>query len=326
MITRETLADASKRVGDIRIGTSGWSYAPWRGSFFPDKLPQRQELWFASRAFRALEINGTFYGLQKPETFGKWAAETPADFIFAVKAPRYITHVLRLRDVGTAVANFFASGLLDLGEKLGAILWQLPPSLEFEPDLLEAFLRILPHDSLAAAELAAKHDEHVSYRPCETGRGARRIRHALEIRHDSFCNVGFLAMLRRYDIALVCADTTKYPLLMDATSDFVYCRLHGSETLYESSYGMQAIDLWAERVLAWANGTRMSDGHFVGEGTSDGRPRDVYLFFDNTMTSQAPDNARSLLDTIAARAARERSKVTRWTAPQPVMWSSAEPT
>lgn len=326
MITRESLADAGKRGGDIRIGTSGWSYAPWRGSFFPDKLPQRQELWFASRAFRALEINGTFYGLQKPETFVKWAAETPADFIFAVKAPRYITHVLRLRDVTTAVANFFASGLLELGDKLGAILWQLPPSIEFEPDLLEAFLRILPHDSLAAAELAAQHDEHVAYRPCETGRDTQPIRHALEIRHDSFCNVGFLAMLRRYEIALVCADTTKYPLLMDTTSDFVYCRLHGSEALYESSYGMQALDLWAERVLAWAHGTPPSNGHFVGEGASDGRPRDVYLFFDNTMTSQAPDNARSLLDTIAAKATREPPKVTRRTMREPAMWSSAEPT
>jgi uncharacterized protein YecE (DUF72 family) len=283
------------RTGQVRVGTSGWTYPPWRGCFFPKGLPQRQELAYAGSVFRAIEINGTFYGLQKPDSFARWAEATPDDFSFAVKAPRFITHILRLREAEIPLANFFASGVLRLGAKLGPILWQFPPSFSFDPVQMQAFLALLPQDTEAAAALAARHDGHLKGRAWLKTDRRRPLRHAVEIRHESFRDADFIDLLRAHDIALVCADTVEWPLLMDLTSDFVYCRLHGSEELYRSGYDDAALDRWAARVRAWAEGRRMRDGEFAGPQTRRSPPRDVFLFFDNTDKLRAPDDARALM-------------------------------
>ena len=287
---------ARRRVvlGDIRIGISGWTYAPWRGNFYPDDLAQKNELGFASRRFRSIEINGTFYGLQKPDVFARWAAETPDDFVFAVKAPRFITHIKRLREPEAPLANFLASGVLRLGPKLGPMLWQFPPNFAFEPELLEAFLALLPHDTEAAERCARQHDERLKEAWLTTD-ATRPLRHAIEIRHESFRDPAFLALLRRYDVALVCADTVDWPRLMDVTSDFVYCRLHGSTELYRSGYEDAALELWAARIRHWSGGTAMTDGDFIGAVETRPVPRDVFLFFDNTDKLRAPTDARSLM-------------------------------
>ena len=280
---------------DIRIGISGWTYKPWRGSFYPRGLRQKDELTYAAGIFGAIEINGTFYGLQRPEAFARWAEATPEDFVFAVKGSRYITHLRRLRDARIPLANFLASGPLRLGGKLGPLLWQLPPSQRFEPELLEAFLSLLPHDTEAAADLAREHDGRIEGRAWPRTDAHRPLRHALEIRHDSFRDPAFIAMLRRYEVALVCADTVEWPLLMDLTADFVYCRLHGSTELYRSGYGDDQLDRWAGRVSAWASGRPMRDGNFIVRQTGRARRRDVFLFFDNTDKRRAPEDARSLM-------------------------------
>lgn len=289
------------RRADIRIGISGWSYKHWRGSFYPPGLRQQDELAHAAGIFRAIEINGTFYGLQTPRSFARWAEQSPDGFVFAVKAPRYITHVLRLRDARTPLANFLASGVLRLDAKLGPLLWQLPPSQRFDAELIDAFLALLPRDTEAAADLARRHDGHLKERVWLRTAEHRPLRHALEIRHDSFCDQAFVAMLRRHDVALVCADTVAWPRLMDLTADFVYCRLHGSTELYRSGYDEADLRRWADRAVAWTSGVSMQDGTFVA--TSPGRPRrrDVYMFFDNTDKLRAPYDAQGLMRMLDAR-------------------------
>jgi uncharacterized protein YecE (DUF72 family) len=285
---------------DIRIGISGWTYPPWRGVFFPKGLKQRDELCYAARQFRTIEINGTFYGLQKPKSFDTWRDGTPEGFMFSLKAPRFITHIQRLRGVEISVANFLASGLLRLGPKLGPILWQFPPNLKFDSEIFETFLALLPHDTEHAAALAKKHDARMKGRNwCETDR-KRPLRHAVEIRHESFRNKDFIALLRHYKIALVCADTVEWPRLMDLTADFIYCRLHGSEQLYASGYGPEALDDWATRIRAWARGGEPADAEHAG---SPARPRktgrDVFMYFDNDMKVKAPANAAALVQRLS---------------------------
>src|SRR5579862_2486859 len=238
----------------VRIGISGWNYPGWRGRFYPAKLPHRSELSYAASAFRTIEINGTFYSLKRPENFAQWVDETPDDFVFSVKGSRYITHMRRLRDAAKPLANFFAQGVLRLGAKLGPIFWQLPPTFSFDPKRLEAFFKLLPRDTDAAIALARRHDQRVRGRAWLQADATRRIRHCIEIRHRSFAVPEFIRLLREQDIALVCADTVEWPRLMDVTSDFVYCRLHGSEKLYTSGYTSAALDEWAKRVAAWARG------------------------------------------------------------------------
>lgn len=286
---------ADSRRGDIRIGVSGWTYSPWRGNFYPKGLRQKDELAFAARAFPALEINGTFYGMQTPPSFSSWAAAAPDDFVFAVKAPRFITHLLRLRDAETALANFFASGLLAMGRKLGPLLWQFPPNFQFDPARLEAFFAVLPRDGESAALLAERHDHRLRAPAHVDATGVGLLRHAIEIRHESFRDPAFIELLRRHNVALVCADTVDWPLLMDLTADFAYCRLHGSIELYRSGYSDPELDRWAARVEDWARGRLMTDGNFVTEPRDDQLPRDVFLFFDNTDKLQAPDDARGLM-------------------------------
>ena len=282
------------KSGEVRIGVSGWTYPPWRGHFYPEGLVQRRELAHAASVFRSLEVNGTFYGLQKPESFARWADETPDGFVFAVKAPRYITHVRRLEEPAGPLANFLASGVLRLGARLGPILWQLPPSFRFDRDRLEAFLAMLPHDTEAAAALAARHEARMEGRAWTRTDARRPLRHALEIRHDSFRDPAFVALLRRHRVALVCADTVEWPRLMDLTADFVYCRLHGAKELYRSEYGPEELHRWRDRIRAWATGRPMEDGDFAGRGHGERRPRDVYVYFDNTDKQHAPEDAAAL--------------------------------
>lgn len=286
---------AHRRSGDIRIGVSGWTYAPWRGNFYPKGVTQKRELAFAASRFPALEINGTFYGLQKPDAFARWAEETPEDFVFAVKGSRFITHTKRLRDIEAPLANFFASGLLRLGPKLGPLLWQFPPNFRFDAALMKDFFALLPQDTRAAARLARRHDKRLDGRDWTSTDAKRPLRHAVEIRHDSFRDPAFIELLRAHDIALVCADTVKWPLLMDATADFVYCRLHGSQELYRSRYSEEALKRWAARVRAWSQGKPMKDGEFAGDKPAEATPRDVFVFFDNTDKLHAPEDAARLM-------------------------------
>ena len=282
-------------AGAIRVGVSGWTYAPWRGHFYPEGLIQKHELPYAARQFPSLEINGTFYGLQKPEVFARWAEATPEGFVFAVKGSRFITHTKRLREIETPLANFLASGLLRLGPKLGPLLWQFPPSFRFDRALMENFLQLLPRDSEEAAHLAARHDSRLDGRSWTLADTRRPMRHAVEIRHESFRDPSFIELLRRHDVALVCADTVKWPLLMDVTADFIYCRLHGSTELYRSGYDRTDLKRWAARVAGWSRGEEMRDGNFAGADEAPRRPRDVFLFFDNTDKRHAPENARELM-------------------------------
>lgn len=238
----------------IRVGTSGWLYPPWRGVFYPKGLPHRRELEHLSHQVNSVELNGTFYSLQRESSFRAWAAQTPDDFLFAVKGGRFITHMKRLRDPEQALSKFFESGVFLLGPKLGPFLWQLPPTLRFDPPLLADFFDHLPRE----------HD-------------GRPLRHALEVRHESFRDPAFPELLREHDIALVIADTAnKFLYLEDVTADFVYIRLHGEEELYVSGYTDESLDRWAAKIRTWAT------------------TRDVYVYFDNDAKVMAPRDAIAL--------------------------------
>jgi uncharacterized protein YecE (DUF72 family) len=257
-------------------------------------LRQARELAYAAASFRAIEINGTHYSLQRPASFAHWAEATPDDFIFTVKAPRYITHMRRLRDVKAPLANFLASGVLRLGAKLGPILWQLPPNFSFDAERIRAFADLLPRDTKAALELAREHDSKVAGKVWLEIDTVRPLRHAMELRHESFRDPAFVDLLRAHEIALVCADTVKWPRLMDVTADFVYCRLHGSRELYRSGYNDADLDEWAARVRGWTTG-RSVQGDYAAAAHASAEPRDVFLFFDNTDKLHAPANAQQLM-------------------------------
>jgi uncharacterized protein YecE (DUF72 family) len=279
----------------VRIGLSGWNYKGWRGKFYPKGLPQRSELAFAAQRYGAIEINGSFYSLQRPETFARWHEETPAGFVFAVKGPRFITHMLKLRGARTPLANFLASGVLRLEEKLGPILWQLPPFLRYDERRLEEFFLLLPRDTTAALRLARRHDARMRGRSWLRTGAKRPLRHAVEVRHDSFRSPDFIRQLRRHRIGLVVADTVEWPLLMDVTADFVYCRLHGSEQLYVSGYDRLALQQWATRVRTWARGGEPRDAaRVLPRSRPRARGRDVFVFFDNDAKVRAPVDAIAL--------------------------------
>jgi uncharacterized protein YecE (DUF72 family) len=286
---------ASKQA-TVRIGISGWRYAPWRGVFYPPKLPQREELAFASRALPTIELNGSFYSLQRPEFFAEWHAQTPDDFVFAVKGPKYITHMRRLKEIETPLANFFASGVFELRAKLGPLLWQFPPQLPFIPDRFEAFFELLPRDTEAALALARRHDARLDGRSSLAIDENRPLRHAVEIRHESFVDPAFVALLRKHRIALVVADTAgRWPLLEDLSADFVYVRLHGDKELYASGYSDAALDRWAHRIAAWRDGKQVADARLASTAQAPRRAkRDVYVYFDNDVKVHAPYDAAHL--------------------------------
>ena len=272
-----------RAIAEIRIGTSGWRYPPWRGVFYPSGLAQRREIEYLSQQMNAVEINGSFYSLQRPERYRAWFDETPAGFLFAVKGGRFITHMKQLRDVETALANFYASGVLALGAKLGPFLWQLPPRLTFDPDRLGHFFALLPRTTTDAARLATEHDDKLKGTPYLEAGANRPLQHALEVRHPSFAEPAAKKPLEEHGIALVTADTAgKWPFLEDQTAGFSYVRLHGDEELYVSGYSDQALRKWAEKIRAWHDGGR----------------RDVHVYFDNDVKVAAPRNAECLADLL----------------------------
>ncbi|MDP9039860.1 MAG: DUF72 domain-containing protein [Acidobacteriota bacterium] len=284
--------------GRVRIGISGWRYKGWRSVFYPKGLAQRRELEYASRQFDSIEINGTFYSLQRPEYFRDWAAQTPDDFVFALKGGRFITHMLKLRGVEGALANYFASGPLALGAKMGPILWQFPPQLRWDRERFESFFALLPRTTGDAAALARGCSEKVFAHSFLEATVDLPIRHCVEIRHESFAVPEFIEVLRCHRIGLVVADTVEWPLLMDVTADFVYCRLHGSEELYASGYEDVALDLWASRVHAWAAGRtpadRQGNARYASGECAEVHPRDVFVYFDNDAKVRAPFDALGL--------------------------------
>jgi uncharacterized protein YecE (DUF72 family) len=292
------------RAGQIRIGISGWRYKGWRGTFYPQNLAQRRELEFAAQHFDTIELNGSFYSLQRPQSFKQWHDETPDDFVFAVKGSRYLTHMLKLTNAEKPLANFFAQGVLRLGSKLGPILWQFPPQFAFNPEKLQSFFNLLPRTQSEAAALARGHDQRLKGRSWLEFEADLPIRHAIEIRHASCECTDFISLLRRNRIGLVVADTVEWPLLMDITADFVYCRLHGSEQLYASGYETDAIDLWARRVVAWSRGQEVTDGKRTHPKPGPKRAsRDVFVYFDNDAKVQAPFDAQALRKRVEGLAA-----------------------
>jgi len=285
--------------GAIRIGVSGWRYEPWRGVFYPQGLPQRCELEYASRRFAAIEINGSFYSLQTPASYAAWYKEAPEGFVFAVKGGRFITHMRKLRNVEEPLANFLASGLFNLREKLGPILWQFPPNFKYDRARLEPFLDLLPYDTEAACRLARRRSAWMKGRTRLAIDAKRALRHAIEIRHESFLTPSFVELLRERGVALVVAETAgHWPLYEDLTADFVYIRLHGDQELYRSGYSNDALERWAARIRTWSCGREPADARRIINAAEPGlsKPRDVYCFFDNTDAKlRAPFDAQALL-------------------------------
>jgi uncharacterized protein YecE (DUF72 family) len=247
--------------------------------FYPEGLPQRRELEFAARHFPTLEINGSFYSLQRPEYYEDWYDAAPQGFVYAVKGSRYITHLRRLKEIEKPLANFYASGVLALKEKLGPFLWQFPPMFGFDARRLEGFFRLLPRTTAQALALARRRDARLKGRARLAIDADRPLRHAVEIRHPSFENREFIALLEKHDVGLVVADTAgKWPRMFDVTSGFVYVRLHGDVKIYTSGYTSRALASWAHRIRAW-----------------DRAGKDVYVYFDNDVKVRAPFDALSLM-------------------------------
>jgi uncharacterized protein YecE (DUF72 family) len=291
-------------MGQLRIGISGWTYAPWRGTFYPPRLGQKRELAFASRQLNSIELNGSFYSLQRPSSYQSWYEATPEGFVFSVKAGRYITHIKRLRGVDSALANFFASGVLALREKLGPILWQLSPNFVFDAERVDEFFSLLPKDSEEAARLAEKHDEQMKGRVWAKTDANRAVRHAMEVRHDSFKSEAFIKLLRKHKVALVVADTAgKWPQMEDVTADFVYVRLHGDEQLYVSGYTDAGLEMWAEKIRAWNAGGDAPEAKLTGPaGKARKSGRDVFVYFDNDVKVRSPYDAMNLSAKFGLRA------------------------
>ena len=287
-------------MGGAYIGISGWMYAGWRRLFYPEGLPARHELAFAARHFNTIEINGTFYRLQRPEHFEQWHATTPDGFRFAVKGSRFITHMKQLNDVRAPLANFLASGVLRLEEKLGPLLWQFSDRMRYDRARFEAFLELLPRSTAEASRLARRHDARLTGRASYHTDTDRPLRHALEIRHPSFLCDDFLDLLRAHGAALVFSDAaSEWPYAEDVTADFVYLRLHGAEELYASGYDAAALDRLAAKLRAWLSGHEPEDAARAGtRGAPRAVSRDAYVFFDNDAKVHAPFDAFELADRL----------------------------
>lgn len=263
-------------LGSVRTGTAGWVFEPWRGTFFPQGLVQKKELAYASSLLGSIEINATFRANQKPDSFRKWAGETPEGFVFSIKGPQLVTHIKRLKNSQTELANFFASGVLALGQKLGPIIWQLPPNLSFDPEVLESFLSQLPRTPQQCVELAEKSDSRLKSEPFLQADNVPPLRHAIEMRNTSFDVPEATALLERYNIARVIADTAKNPA-RTLTADFAYCRLQGPAHNNAQNYGADDIADWAATCKGWSEA-----GH------------DVFAYFVHEDKLHAPANAIAL--------------------------------
>jgi uncharacterized protein YecE (DUF72 family) len=273
----------------VRIGISGWRYPPWRGAFYPPGLPQRDELRYVAERMNSVEINGSFYSLQRRSNFETWAALVPEDFVFAVKGGRFITHMKKLSGIETPLANFFASGVLALDQKLGPMLWQLPPNLGFNADRMDAFLGQLPRTAGSAAKIAANHDQRVpdDHALIKAAHPKQRLRHAVEVRHESFRTREFYKLLSRHKIALVVADNPgQWPIITEITTDLMYVRLHGHDQLYASGYSDRELNEWAAKINSWTE-----------------RGCDVYVYCDNDAKVRAPYDAMGLMDRLGLTSA-----------------------
>ncbi len=260
----------------IRIGIGGWTYAPWRGTFYPDGLIQKRELEYASRQLTSIEINGTYYSLQKPATFAKWRDETPEDFVFALKGTRFITNRRVLAEAGDSIKAFFGSGVAELGRKLGPINWQFPPFKKFDPEDFEAFLQSLP----------------------KTVDGVT-LRHAVEVRHESFRAPAFIALVRKYGVAIIIAADSEYPQIADVTAPFVYVRVMGTSEKEKLGYSAKALDLWAKRAEEWAGGGAPEGLKTVAEHQAETAGRDVYLYVISGFKERNPSAAMALTERVA---------------------------
>jgi uncharacterized protein YecE (DUF72 family) len=264
-------------TGSIHVGIGGWTFAPWRGSFYPAGLPHARELEYASSKLTAIEINGTFYRTQTPASFARWAAETPDGFVFAVKAPRVATYRNALHESAPSVTRFLDSGLTKLGAKLGPLLWQFPPTRTFDAEAMESFLALLPasHDGIA-------------------------LRHVIEARHPSFSDPAWIALLRRFGVAHAIVERDDAPL-GDVTADFVYARLERNDAAAPDGYAKAALDSWARRLRAWAAGHVVDDLRAtvpVAKGKQP--PRDCFAFFISGDKVRAPDAAMAMLARLGA--------------------------
>lgn len=278
-------------AGTIRLGTAGWVFEPWRKTFYPEGLKQKDELAYSSRHLGNIEINAAFYSHQKPESFANWAAATPDSFVFSVKGHQLITHIKRLKDVEIPLANFFASGVMALGSKLGPFCWQLPGNSKYDADRMESFLSLLPHTPEALVALAKKGDFD-KREPHLDATGITRVRHAIEVRHESFADPRFIAQLRAHNVALVVADTADWPYI-DQTADFSYARLQGAPGA--EAYTEAERDIRAGWLQSWSTGTPVTDGRYVAAAEASPPERDVHAFFVSTDKEHAPQNARAVM-------------------------------
>lgn len=261
----------------IRVGIGGWNFAPWRNNFYPSGLVQRRELEYASRHLRAIEINGTYYGAQKPATYAKWAAETPEGFVFSLKAPRYVTEGKRLADAGRGIDGFVFGGLAEFGNRLGPVLWQLTPSRAFDGNDLAAFLDLLPREL-----------------------NGQPMRHVLEVRHPSFLDEHYVELARSYRIPTVFTDSSKYPSLADLTGDFAYARLMLSESHLDTGYATGDLDEWTTRAQAWAEGNDLPELPHVSAPLKPQASRDVYIYFISSAKERNPAAAMALQQRVDA--------------------------
>lgn len=263
-------------AGTIRVGIGGWTFEPWRGTFYPEGLPRKQELDYASRHLTSIEINGTYYRTQSPESFARWYAETPEGFVFAVKGPRVTTNRRLLAEAGPSIEHFFTSGVLNLKEKLGPINWQFMPTKHYDPADFEAFLALLPKSM-----------------------EGRAIRHVVEVRHDSFRTEGFVELLRACGIGVVFTDKEKFPRIPDITSSFVYARLQRASADEESGYSKDALDLWARWTRAWSEGGTPKGLEPIAAGVEEPpRSPDVFVYFINGFKPKAPAAAMGLIERL----------------------------
>jgi uncharacterized protein YecE (DUF72 family) len=265
----------AKKTGRILIGIGGWTFAPWRGVFYPDGLPHTQELGYAASRLTSIEINGTFYRTQTPATYRKWASEVPDGFVFSVKAPRFATHRRVLGEAGDSIAHFLKSGVTELGDRLGPLLWQFPPTKKFEEADFGAFLALLP----------AEFD-------------GQRLRHVVEVRHASFLAPAFVTLLRKAGIAVVFSEHDTYPAIADTTADFVYLRLQKGEDTIETAYPPKVLDDWAARLRAWAQGGEPADLPRVDKAQATAQPRDVFAYVIHEGKVRAPAGAMALIERL----------------------------
>jgi uncharacterized protein YecE (DUF72 family) len=259
----------------IRVGIGGWVFAPWRGVFYPKGLQQARELAHASRSVTSIEINATFYRSQKPDSFRKWANETPDDFVFSLKGPQFATNRRVLAEAGPSIERFFDSGVLELKSKLGPIFWQMAPTKTFEPEDFSAFLALLPHEV-----------------------GGKAIRHAVEVRHQSFVSPDFIALLRKFSVAPVLVDSEKHPLIADVTSDFVYARLQRTAEDVPTGYPQQALTTWATRARTFAAGGAPDDLPTITPAVKAKTKRDVFIYLISGAKVRAPAAAMALIEKL----------------------------